>query len=96
MFSVENIQAKLDALQIEIKRLTVKRQQVEFEIGRIEHLHLKQRFQEISARLLTQRLEIEHQVCMNNVPTMYINVSAALNLVKFLSSKKLAMRPISL
>lgn len=57
----ENIQAKLDALQIEIKRLTVKRQQVEFEIGRIEHLHLKQRFQEISARLLTQRLEIEHQ-----------------------------------
>lgn len=53
-------------LQTEINDLKVRRHQQEMEIDTIENFALKQRFQQISARLLTEQLEKEQQVMLRD------------------------------
>lgn len=59
--SRNNIEARLEGLELELADIKVKRMEQEAKIGNIENLALRQRFQDILDDLLQQQLEKEQE-----------------------------------
>lgn len=60
-FFKDNIELRLEELEMELADLKARRQQQELEIENIENIALRQRFQDILDRLLQEQLDKEHE-----------------------------------